>query len=189
MLARVAERSVQPRPRLDLRQRIRERIFRNLDVVGRLGTQPVAVRQPEELAQAQVGVTRRQGLRVPGRAAADGGDPRGLPGPPRGRLSSPRGLRRPGMCANRVLLRPGSLVRLRCHVLWCRRTTVPPHHFRGGQKPARMTITRLAGTPRRRRPLRGPNVTRGRVRPGPLKEGATRRLACTVAAGVRSGTR
>src|SRR5450756_509922 len=30
------------------------------------------------------------------------------------------------------------------------RTTAPPHHFRGGQKPPRMTIARLAGTPRRR---------------------------------------
>ena len=93
------------------------------------------------------------------------------------------------MCANRVLLRPGSLVRLRCDALRCRRTTAPPHYFRGGQEPARMTITRLAGTPRRCRPLRGPNVTRERVRPRPLKEGATRCLACTVAAEVRSGTR
>ena len=48
-----------------------------------------------------------------------------------------RGLRRRGMEANGVLLRPGGLVRLRCRALRCRRTTAPPHHRTSAPFPRR----------------------------------------------------
>src|SRR5665647_1674080 len=45
-----------PRPRLDVRELVGQSICSDLGVVGRLGTQPVAVGKAEEAAQAQVGV-------------------------------------------------------------------------------------------------------------------------------------